>query len=512
MTIIDFVEHVIGDKSLSPAQRMALKAIYGLPLTAEELAIYQKTAGLSEYVPKERAEATFILGRRCGKSDKLASNIAIYEACAREHKLSVGETGVVMIVSSELKRQSRIVFNYCLAKLEGSKVLRRLIKRTTTDEIELTNGISIQVYPCNVARIRGASLVCFVGDEAAFWKNSEGKNIDVDVLNSARPGLSFPYSKMIKISSPWMMRGECWNDYQRYWGKPESEVLVLQGDIYTFRPDYSAKKLEAARRRDPVAFEQEWLARFRTDLSGMYDPAVIDRTVNPDRPMELAFRATKGFRAAFVDVAGGGGRDSYAIAIGRLEGEKVIVEVVRSRAPKFNPEDVTAQYAELLKTYHVFEVTGDKFSGDFASSLFEKSGINYQRAEKSKSELYVEGEGAFNAGLVDIPNKEPLVSQLKSLVRKARSGGRDSVDMDGGAPEDEANVVAGLIFTLQDRTRGGEPMIWRVGGPSTIDRRPAPVVSPEALLGLSEDALDAKLNSLTEKQLEELRGELEKGT
>jgi hypothetical protein len=231
--------------------------------------------------------------------------------------------------------------------------------------------------------------------------------------------------------------------------------------------------------------------------------------VNPDRPLELPFRSTKGYRAAFVDVAGGGGRDSYAIALGRLEGERVIVEVVRSRAPKFNPEEVTAQYCELLKSYQIYEVTGDKFSGDFASSLFQKAGINYRRAEKSKSELYVEAEGGFNAGLLEIPMKEPLLSQLKSLVRKARSGGRDSVDTDGGAPEDEANVVAGLTDTLQERTRGGEPRIWRVGS-YDAGQRPAPVTSPGALLGLSEDALDAKLEGFTEAELEAIRVSLEK--
>jgi hypothetical protein len=450
MNIFEFIEDpaLIAEKSLSPAQRMSLKAVYGLPLTAEEFGIYQKTAGLSEYVPREWPEATFILARRSGKSDKLASNIALYEACAREHKLSVGETGVVMIVSSELKRQSRIVFDYCLGKLERSKVLRRMIKRVTKEEIVLNNGISIQTFPAHEARIRGKSLICFVGDEACWWKQ-EGKSIDRAVLDAARPGLSFPYSKLIKISTPGMMRGEVWNDYQRYWGKPDAEVLVLQGDIYTFRPDYSERKLEAARLRDPVAFEQEWLARFRTDLSGMYDPAVIDRAVNPDRPLELPFRAIKGLRAAFADVAGGGGRSSYAIAIGRLEDEKIIVEVVRSRAPKFNPEAVTEDYASLLKSYGLYEVFGDKFSGDFILNLYAKFGITYQRAEKSKSELYLEAEGAFNSGLVEIPNREQLITQLKSLVRKARFGGKDSVDAD--IPEDEPNVVCGLIWLLSNQ-------------------------------------------------------------
>jgi len=38
------------------------------------------------------------------------------------------------------------------------------------------------------------------------------------------------------------------------------------------------------------------------------------------------------------------------------------------------------------------------------------------------------------------------VAQLKNLIRKARSGGKDFVDSD--YPEDEANVVVGLIDLL----------------------------------------------------------------
>jgi len=231
MNINEFIEdaELLNDRTLSTAQRMSLKTVYGLPLTPEELLIHYQTTGLPEYVPREWAEVTFILGRRSGKSDKLASNIAIYEACARDHRLSVGETGVVMVVASELKRQARIVYNYILGKLESSNILRRMIERTTNDEITLKNGISIQVYPCNVARIRGASLICFIGDECAFWK-SEGKNIDREVLDAARPGLSFEHSKMVKISSPYAMRGEIFEDWKRYWGKPNSEVCVFQGD------------------------------------------------------------------------------------------------------------------------------------------------------------------------------------------------------------------------------------------------------------------------------------------
>ena len=48
MKIIQFVEDpgLINDQSLSPAQKMGLKAVYGLPLTPVELELYRQTTGL----------------------------------------------------------------------------------------------------------------------------------------------------------------------------------------------------------------------------------------------------------------------------------------------------------------------------------------------------------------------------------------------------------------------------------------------------------------------------------
>ena len=153
----------------------------------------------------------------------------------------------------------------------------------------------------------------------------------------------------------------------------------------------------------------------------------------------------------FVDVAGGGGKDSYALALGHLEDGKIVVDVVRSRSPKFNPEEVTAQYCELLKQYKIYRVYGDKFSGDWALHSFAKHDIRYNRSEKTKSELYLEAESPFNTGQVELPDKALLKEQLKNLVRKTVSGGKDKVDTDTGQPEDEANVVAGIVHYLNKK-------------------------------------------------------------
>jgi len=449
MNIIEFIEdpQLLNDQSLSLPQKVSLKSVYGLELDKAEKAIFRKITGLKQYGPgKERSEASFILGRRSGKSDKIASNIALYEACSRKHKLSIGQTGVVMVCASEKRRQARIVYDYCLGKLKHSKILRKMIKNVTAEEILLTNNIAIQIFPADIGKIRGAALVAFIGDETAFWKN-QGVNIDVDVLDAARPGLDFEYSKMIKISTPYMMKGEIYQDFKQFYGVPNDDCLVFQGDTKLFNPSYSERKLKRMKKRKPLLYKQEYLALFRADLSSMFDPAVIDNAVDFNRPLELPPMDGKTYRC-FVDVAGGGGRDSYSIAIGHLENEKAIIDVVRSRRPKFNPSEVTAQYSSLVKGYGISEVIGDKFSGDWASNSWAEHDIEYKRSEKTKSELYLEAESPFNTERVELPNKDLAITQLKNLVRKTRSGGKDSVDTDGGVPEDEANVIAGCIWLL----------------------------------------------------------------
>lgn len=456
MNIIEFIEspEMLNDKTLSLAQRTALKAVYGLPLTYNELEMFKKITGLTRYrAGTEWDEASFILGRRSGKSDKIASSIALFEACCRKHKLSVGQTGVVMVVASEKKRQAKIVFQYIEGKLKKSPILKKMIDNITQECITLNNGVEIQVYPCSIGKVRGVSLICFIADEVAHWK-IEGRDVDVDVLDSVRPGLDFDYSKLIKISTPYMMRGEIWQDYKDFYGKANNDVIVFQGDTLLFNPTYSEKKLAKLKKRKPLTYRTEHEAFFRTDLSAMYDPAMIDKAVNFDRPLKISQVEGVDYKC-YVDVAGGGGKDSYSICVGHLENEKAIIDMVRSRAPKFNPDEVTSQYCDLIKEYRVSKVIGDKFSGDWASNSFAKHDIGYERSEKTKSELYLEAESPFNTERVDIPDKELAVTQLKNLIRKTRSGGKDSVDTDSGQPEDEANVIAGVIWLLTGGKESG---------------------------------------------------------
>jgi hypothetical protein len=95
-------------------------------------------------------------------------------------------------------------------------------------------------------------------------------------------------------------------------------------------------------------------------------------------------------------------------------------------------------YAELGRA-----LTG----GEWPRELFQKHGVNYEPAEKTKSQLYQDFLPLINSRAVDLLDNDKLVSQLVSLERRTARGGRDSIDHAPGAHDDLANAVAGALVT-----------------------------------------------------------------
>jgi hypothetical protein len=68
---------------------------------------------------------------------------------------------------------------------------------------------------------------------------------------------------------------------------------------------------------------------------------------------------------AFVDPTGGGG-DYYTCCIGHRQDDRFICDVIMGET-RVKPEDVTARFAEVLRTYRIKEVTGDAYARQWAS-------------------------------------------------------------------------------------------------------------------------------------------------
>ena len=98
---------------------------------------------------------------------------------------------------------------------------------------------------------------------------------------------------------------------------------------------------------------------------------------------------------------------------------------------------------------------------------FRQHGVNYEVADKSKSELYVALLPSVNSRAVDLLDDDRLVNQLVCLERRTARGGRDSVDHPRGGHDDLANAAAGAIWLAATK-----PASWNRETPMPVWQPP----------------------------------------
>jgi hypothetical protein len=346
--------------------------------------------------------------------------------------------------------------------------MRQLLAGRTAETLTLTTGITLEVRSASFRRIRGVTCVAVLADECAFWLSDESANPDVEILNAARPALATTQGPLIAISSPYARRGALWETYKRHYGpNGDPTILVAKGATRDFNPDLPQSLVDKAMERDPAAAAAEYMAEFRTDVEGFITREAVESCVQSgvhERPPDR-----KHSYVAFVDPSGGSS-DAMALAIAHKEGETEILDAIRERRAPFSPEAVVEEYASLIRTYRCSTVYGDRYAGEWPREQFQKRGVFYEPADKSKSEIseiYVDLLPLINSGACDLLDNDRLLMQLTTLERRTSRGGRDSIDHPPGAHDDVANAVAGALVTAFKDP--GNPFFNR---PLPLDRGP----------------------------------------
>lgn len=134
------------------------------------------------------------------------------------------------------------------------------------------------------------------------------------------------------------------------------------------------------------------------------------------------------------------------LCIGHIDHAKqtVVVDAIRERRPPFSPENVTQEFASVLKDYNVFKIIGDKYAGGFPLEQFGKFSILYDQAAAPKSELYQDLLATINSCRIELLDHPRLISQLTSLERRNVRSSKPVIDHPPGGHDDIANAVAGL--------------------------------------------------------------------
>jgi hypothetical protein len=418
-----------------------LKAAFALPLDDSELATFKHVAGGRSFLSRRARELWAVAGRRSGKS-RMAAALAVFLALFQRHKLVKGETGHVLVLAAT-QDQAKTVFEYAVGFIESAEALRREVRSITAHEIRLANGVVIGVHVNSFRTVRGKTLLACIFDEVSFWRDEASATPDVETYRACMPSLIASNGMLIGISTPYRKLGLLHAKHRNHFGVEGDDVLVVQGDSATFNPTLSAELVEAHRASDPEAAVAEWDAQFRSDISAFLSEDLIELATDRSRPPELPPRQHVTYYA-FVD-ASGGRHDHYAACVGHKEKDRFVADVLRGWGPPFDPQETTREVAALAKEYRCLTVHGDSYSADWIVSAFKECGVTYERAEKAKSDLYLEGLPLFARGLVSLPEHRRLGRELRLLERHVSRAGRDRIDHGRGGSDDYANAVFGAL-------------------------------------------------------------------
>ena len=423
-----------------------LSALFGLPLDDEALALFEQCTGRKVVSESGHTEAWLICGRRAGKSFVLAL-VGCYLSIFPDWSpyLAPGERGIIKIIATD-RRQARVIHRYCRAFLTKVPAINdEFVISDTDDEIVLANNITIEIQTASFRSVRGFTLIAALCDEIAFWRSDEGAaNPDSEIINALKPAMAtVPGAFFLAASSPYAKRGELYNNYRMYWGDNDASVLVWKAPTRVMNPTVSENFIKKALEEDPAKNSAEYLAEFRSDIETFVSREVVEAAVVPGR-YEIAYeRGARGY-TAFVDPSGAA-VDSMTLAIGHKDREgHVIIDCIRERRPPFSPEAVVQEFADVIKSYHIKRVYGDRWGGEWPREAFKKHDINYIVSDKPKTALYTEFLPIINSGKVELLDTQRLIQQLCTLERRTGRGtGRDSVDHPPGGHDDVANATAG---------------------------------------------------------------------
>ena len=436
--------------------RVVAKIIDGLPLTEpRELELFKECTGRSKLPNREQRRRLrrliILVGRRGGK-DRFLSAVAVWRAalCAdwRKH-ISEGEQAVVLLLGAD-KKQAAILRRYCEGLLQAP-LLKREVTRQTNEVIEFRNGATLEIATNDARLVRGRSAIAVLGSECCYWKTDvAARSSDEEVVSAAEPSLSMcPDGGILCLgSSVYRKRGYMYRKFRQLHGNDDTDDICWAAPSATMNPRLPAQVIDAALADDPAKAGAEFLGRWREDLSDFIPLDVIEACTDfgiRERPPQRDFSYV-----AHADAAGGTGQDSFALAIAHHEADGTArLDVIREYKPRFVPATVIAELAPLLKSYRIYRVQGDSFSGGFHSSEWQRHNIQFSPCKNTTSENYLAALPMLLAGRARLLDNATLRTQLAGLERRTQVGTRETVTHAAvaSAHDDVATAAAGaLVF------------------------------------------------------------------
>ena len=466
----------LGDTDISTPQLAVLKAIYGLHMTREEAdALLDMTSGRrpANWNPSQRRgdpffEATLCVGVRAGKGDKIGGNVMTYQAITFDRNLAglaPGEIPYLGIIAqnTEGAAQNRgyLEGKALLLEDKGWDILdhRSAQERAITGlQIRYATGVIAQIFPAKRASVRNKTMIGGLADEIAWWETEEVKvNADVEICRALRQRMTTTraWSKFVKLSSPHMEHGVLFDDFEK---RMTAQRLFVHAPSWVFNPTLLSdpekhKQLREAERDDPEGYLRDFGAQFGKAGGAFYSADEVDRAMRPDRPVVLQPREGVEYRA-WIDAAFR--RDLFALAVGHLQGEEVVYDLVHWWKPEkgapLDPKAVVEELARLVKPYRITRMGCDAVADVPLQADLWKHDITLSVQKMStgeNNEMHRNFKAAMRRGLVSLPNEDMIRRDVLACVKNGRGNTyRIEAPQIKGFHDDITKVCAAVALEL----------------------------------------------------------------
>jgi hypothetical protein len=453
VNILDFGHKVLG-LTYTPVQAMILGASRGEELTPQQAVLFERHAGRPWPGPSDPpAEVVAVLGRQCGKTGFIVPTIALHAATVAD--LPPGYQRDILCVAPTL-RQARILFGRLRGLVASRPQLRRYLKTETQHEIELDFGVRIGVWPARGASLRGLQARLLVLDEACVLP-AEGARADYDITEAVTPGMAnVPGAQVWAISTPWVEHGWVYDRFRRR--ADLSDTIVFQASSAQVYPSISSRFLEkekrsARERGDDDYFSREYGAEFSGTTSTFVPGVSIEACTVAGRMQVPPVKGTR--YVAALDQAFR--RDNFALVIGHVEGENVVIDRVHGWTPTrkapLKLETLLPLVKAELADYGVRMVHGDQFAAEVTRELLRREGLVYVErpfTSDSKREMYSTLKAAIVGGTVELLDHQDSLRELRMLTATVAPSGTVRIEAPHGAGfhDDFADCLAIVVHEL----------------------------------------------------------------
>jgi hypothetical protein len=437
---------------LSLGQRVFLKASDGLPLDQEELDLYCLATGHASYTPGRFVRnAVLAAGRRFGKTFHIAVPMAVHAACFRSYEgTRPGEHPTCLFLAPTIP-QADIDHRGIVALFRNSPTLKAFMPLfTRRGVLQLRNGVDVVIQKCDLRSVRGLPIIFCCAEELNFWRSEEDstRNPAEEVLASVRPALiQFAYGRLLMVSSPWNKSGPMWQAFSKR--LETRDPLCMRMTSVQGNPTLDPVRLAEEQRRDPDRYAREIEAEWLDAASALLPSDALDASIAKGRfenPPKPGVRYVAGIDAGFRS-------DAFGFSLSHAEGERVVVDLVRSWQPKpKKPVNFVATMdaiTEICKFYSCRQAFSDQVCNEVIRQRLKQEGIAVEQVStlgRRASGIYQTLRAKCLAGQLEILDNAELIGQLRRLEIVRSGGGGERCEASSG--HDDVAIAAALSIHM----------------------------------------------------------------